>query len=72
MAESQIMHAIPSIVGSKIKINTILTLAPEPLKLPSVNNPDKFVDIPVPYSHLGTGPIQVRLMSSHRRQGMVS
>lgn len=65
------MHTIPSIVGSKITINKLLTLTPETIKMPSVNAAGEFVEIKAPYSHIGNGPIQVRLISSHRRQGMV-
>lgn len=94
LAESELMHKIPSIVGSSIKINQIIEIPSEPLKLPKLpenqeeklserddqeqkdkeeqETSEEFVDIPVPSSHLGPGlSIQVRLLSYHRREGMV-
>ncbi|KAH8401709.1 hypothetical protein KR009_007440 [Drosophila setifemur] len=71
LAESELMHKLPSIVGSSIKINRLIELPAEPLKLPrrkdfkSPEHPSSdvnqnqgdtdFVDIPVPTAHLGPG-----------------
>lgn len=87
LSESELMHKIPSIVGSSIKINQIIEIPSEPLKLPKINRTEmekedqtddpneleeEFVDIPVPSSHLGPGlSVHVRLLSYHRREGMV-
>ncbi|XP_037948822.1 hormone-sensitive lipase-like [Teleopsis dalmanni] len=82
LAESELMHMIPSIVGSSIKVNRMIQIPAEPLQLPRVQsnspttdvnqNSSKFVDIPVPSSHLGPGlPVSVRLLSYSRREGMV-
>ncbi|XP_065368054.1 hormone-sensitive lipase [Calliphora vicina] len=81
LSESELMHKIPSIVGSSIKINQIIEIPAEPLQLKKINHnkyddkedaTEEFIDIPVPNSHLGPGlSIQVRLLSYHRREGMV-
>ncbi|XP_017035697.1 hormone-sensitive lipase [Drosophila kikkawai] len=71
LAESELMHKLPSIVGSSIKVNRLIELPAEPLKLPRrkdfkpSENPgsdvnqnqgdDDFVEIPVPSAHLGPG-----------------
>ncbi|KAH8270790.1 hypothetical protein KR018_003898 [Drosophila ironensis] len=86
LAESELMHKLPSIVGSSIKVNRLIELPAEPLKLPrrkdfkpaassdvNQNQGDaEFVDIPVPTAHLGPGlPVAVRLLSARRRAGML-
>lgn len=74
LAESELMHKIPSIVGSSIKVNKIIEIPSEPLQLPVLANAEadeEFIDIPVPKSHLGPGTVSVRLLSYNRRQGMI-
>ncbi|XP_075166336.1 hormone-sensitive lipase [Haematobia irritans] len=76
LAESELMQKIPSIVGTSIKVNQVIEIPSEPLQLPKVyaNDPDReeLLDIPVPSSHMGPGlVIQARLLSSHRREGMI-
>lgn len=61
---------MPAIVGSSVKINKILVIPAETLTIKSSKN-DEEINIPVPFSHLGVGPVQARLISSHRRVGMV-
>ncbi|ALC41362.1 CG11055 [Drosophila busckii] len=77
LAESELMHKLPSIVGSAIKVNRLIELPAEPLQLPARKQADaealkQFVDIPVPSAHLGPGlPVSVRLLSAKRRAGML-
>ncbi|XP_062134093.1 hormone-sensitive lipase isoform X2 [Drosophila sulfurigaster albostrigata] len=82
LAESELMHKLPSIVGSSIKVNRIIELPAEPLRVQShrqqaaTDNGDvenlQFVDVPVPSAHLGPGlPVSVRLLSAKRRTGML-
>ncbi|XP_073812727.1 hormone-sensitive lipase [Musca autumnalis] len=81
LAESELMHKIPSIVGSSIKVNQVIEIPSEPLQLPKVQSTkeanldqeeEEMLDIPVPSSHLGAGlVIQARLLSSQRREGMM-
>lgn len=82
LAESELMHKLPSIVGSSIKVNQVIEIPAEPLELPKVRNTtntenmssqsDEMFNIPVPSSHMGPGlVIQARLLSSQRREGMI-
>uniref|UniRef100_A0A1A9W7R9 Small subunit processome component 20 homolog n=1 Tax=Glossina brevipalpis TaxID=37001 RepID=A0A1A9W7R9_9MUSC len=85
LAESEIMHKLPSVVAASVKINQLIEIPTEPLQLPCVGNSNKkprsrkkqgkeieWVDIPIPTAHLGAGkPITVRLLSSQRRDGMI-
>uniref|UniRef100_A0A1I8PMQ6 Hormone-sensitive lipase n=1 Tax=Stomoxys calcitrans TaxID=35570 RepID=A0A1I8PMQ6_STOCA len=75
LAESELMQKIPSIVGTSIKVNQVIEIPSEPLQLPKVSAKDsaeEMLDIPVPSSHMGPGlVIQARLLSSHRREGMI-
>lgn len=70
LAESEMMQTLPGIVGSRVKVNRVITIPPEPIQMKHcVSN--KNIDIPIPHSHIGTGPISARLLSSKRRQGMI-
>lgn len=72
LAESELMHKLPSIVGSAIKVNRLIELPAEPLQLGARCNENEFVDIAVPSAHLGPGlPVSVRLLSAKRRAGML-
>lgn len=64
------MHTLPSIVGYKVDVNKVFKIPPEPLKIYSEKF-DKMVDIPLPRSHTGLGPVSCRLLSAKRRRGMV-
>lgn len=64
------MQMMPAIVGSSVKVNKILVIPAETLTLKSSKS-DEEINIPIPISHLGVGPVQARLISSHRRVGMV-
>lgn len=70
LAESELMCSVPSMIGTAIKVNKIVTIPPEPLKLLNSAG-DGFVDIPIPFSHLGPGPVTARLLSYNLRRGMV-
>ncbi|XP_005185270.2 hormone-sensitive lipase [Musca domestica] len=80
LAESELMHKIPSIVGSSIKVNQVIEIPAETLQLPKTKRTERtnddidndILDIPVPSSHLGPGlVIQSRLLSARRREGMM-
>lgn len=87
LAESEVMQRLPSMVGSYIKINQVIEIPCETLKLPrrrsitnlseekdgqSPSTTDDTVEIPVPTSHLGSGlPVNTRLLSHKRREGMI-
>lgn len=64
------MHTLPSIVGYKVEVNKVFKIPPEPLKIFSKKF-DKMVEIPLPTSHTGLGPVSCRLLSAKKRKGMV-
>uniref|UniRef100_A0A2M4BDB0 Putative hormone-sensitive lipase hsl n=1 Tax=Anopheles marajoara TaxID=58244 RepID=A0A2M4BDB0_9DIPT len=82
LAESEMMHSLPSFVGFKVKVNRVITIPPEPIQLPLAstgtagkptanNGKPVFVDIPIPKSHGGAAPIKARLISAVKRKGMI-
>ncbi|KFB52842.1 AGAP002567-PA-like protein [Anopheles sinensis] len=72
LAESEMMHSLPSFVGFKVKVNRVITIPPEPIQLKSVvPGATVFVDIPIPKSHGGAAPIKARLISAVKRKGMI-
>lgn len=71
LTEGELMYALPNVFGVKIKVNRLITIAPEPLELENVMNPNEMVKIPLPTAHLGIGPVTARLLSSVRREGMI-
>lgn len=52
--ETKLMHTMPSIVGYSLKVNRVITIPPEPFKIPSSNSKG-FVDVPIPSSYTGVG-----------------
>lgn len=64
------MHTLPSIVGYKVEVNKVFKIPPEPLQVYSEKY-DKMVDVPLPKSHTGIGPVSCRLLSAKKRKGMV-
>lgn len=55
--ETKLMHTMPSIVGYSLKVNRVITIPPEPFKIPSAISTD-FVDVPVPSSYTGVGNLK--------------
>jgi hypothetical protein len=64
------MHALPSLVGYKVEVNKVFKIPPEPLQVYS-GKFEKMVDVPIPKSHTGIGPVPCRLLSAKRRKGMI-
>lgn len=64
------MHTLPSIVGYKVDVNKVFKIPPEPLKIYSEKF-EKMLDVPLPRSHTGLGPVSCRLLSAKKRKGMV-
>lgn len=64
------MKKLPNFVCPAIAVNREIKIPPEPLQIP--NSKGEMVDIPIPSSHIDVASIQVRLLSSKRREGMVS
>ncbi|XP_018336747.1 hormone-sensitive lipase isoform X2 [Agrilus planipennis] len=70
LSESELMHNLPSVIRAHayVAVTKILLIPPKPLTL-TINGQD--IDIPIPESHIGKKTIQVRLISSNVREGMV-
>lgn len=71
LTENELMYALPNVFGTKIKVNRLITIPPEPLEMESTGTPSRMVQIPVPSSHSGAGPVMARLLSCVRREGMI-
>jgi hormone-sensitive lipase len=70
MAEIKFMQVLPQLVGYKVEVNKVFKIPTEPMKVFS-KSLNKFVDIPIPQSHIGIQPITCRLLSAKKRKGMV-
>ncbi|KAL1506347.1 hypothetical protein ABEB36_005730 [Hypothenemus hampei] len=68
LSESELMSHLPSVVSPAVAVCKVIVIAPEPLTL-TVNG--KEIEIPIPLSHIGSKPIQVRLISYRIREGML-
>lgn len=64
------MHTLPSVIGTAITINKIISIPSEPLQIQNTKT-NEWVNIAIPSSHLGSGSVSARLMSHHRREGMM-
>lgn len=71
LAENEIMHFLPSVIGSSVKVNRVISIPPEPLQLKCDRDETISIDIPVPTAHLGIGSVSARLISANRFEGMV-
>lgn len=70
LAESELMHSLPSFIGFKVKVCRVITIPPEPIQLKAEKS-DDIIDIPIPQSHGGAGPVKARLISAVKRKGML-
>ncbi|XP_053692316.1 hormone-sensitive lipase isoform X2 [Sabethes cyaneus] len=70
LAESELMHSLPSFVGFKVKVSRVITIPPEPIALKAEKS-DRIIEIPVPKSYSGAGPVSARLISAVKRKGMI-
>lgn len=70
MAESELVHTLPSVIGTAVKINKVINIPPEPIQLKHTVT-EQMVDIPIPSSHIGAASVVARLICAHRREGMM-
>lgn len=64
------MHPLANFAAPKVEVNKVFKIQPEKMKLKSEAS-GELVNIPLPVSHTGDGPITCRLISAKRRKGMV-
>lgn len=68
--EGKFMYPLANFAAPKVEINKIFEIQPEEMKIQSEFS-GELIDIPLPKSHTGEGPIFCRLISAKRYQGMV-
>ncbi|KAK9686035.1 Hormone-sensitive lipase (HSL) N-terminus [Popillia japonica] len=68
LSEGELMKHLPSVVAASVGVSKVIHIPTEPLNL-LVNEEE--IEIPVPTSHIGKKPIQVRLLSWRKREGML-
>ncbi|XP_072760685.1 hormone-sensitive lipase-like isoform X2 [Anoplolepis gracilipes] len=61
---------ILSIITPSLAVNQLISVPPKELILPTLDGGT--VSVPIPNSHIGKKPIQLRLLSSKRRRGMIN
>jgi hypothetical protein len=64
------MHPLANFAAPKVEVNKTFEIQPEEMKIRSEAT-GEWIQIPLPVSHTGDGPISCRLISSKRRTGMV-
>lgn len=57
--------------ATQVKVNRALSVSPEPFDLPLAADPTRMVMVSPPASHIGLGPVQMRLISHELREGQV-
>ncbi|XP_018571617.1 hormone-sensitive lipase isoform X2 [Anoplophora glabripennis] len=68
LSETELMNQLPSIVSNSVAVSKVIFLPPEPL---TITVGEEEIEIPVPSSHIGQKPIQIRLISHKIRSGML-
>lgn len=63
------MSHLPSMVCPTIEINKVIFIPSETLEHKNLKG--EIINVPIPNSFIGRKSIQARLLSSHRREGMV-
>lgn len=67
--ESEVMSHLPSIVSSSVAVSHVISIPTEPLTY--VRKDGTSVAVPIPSAHVGTRPVNVRLISHVAREGMI-
>lgn len=70
LVDSKPLQTVINFSGFGVEVNRVFEIQPEMLQIYSATF-QKFVEIPIPMSHVGARPIQCRLLSARRRIDMV-
>nr|CAD7586988.1 unnamed protein product [Timema genevievae] len=70
LSEMEFLGHLPGMVGPSLAVNQVISIPPEPLE--HIAHDGSKVSIPLPMAHIGRAPIEVRLLSIVRREGMVT
>ncbi|RZC40443.1 hormone-sensitive lipase [Asbolus verrucosus] len=68
LSENELMTNMPYVVSPNVAVSRIINLPPEPF---TININGQEIDVPVPASHIGRKPVQVRLISHEVHEGMI-
>nr|CAD7441136.1 unnamed protein product [Timema bartmani] len=68
LSEMEFLGHLPGMVGPSLAVNQVISIPPEPLE--HIAHDGSKVSIPLPTAHIGRAPIEVRLLSIVRREGM--
>ncbi|XP_053908559.1 hormone-sensitive lipase isoform X2 [Cuculus canorus] len=72
LTETELLASVASMTSTPVGVCRALTVPPEPLELPLATDPSVTVTIAPPVAHTGPGPVHMRLLSHHLRQGQDS
>lgn len=70
MTEHKALTTLPNAISDNVEVNKLFKILPEELRTFSKKH-QKFIEVPIPHSHIGTKPVSCRLMSANRHEGMV-
>jgi hypothetical protein len=71
MSENPALHSFPNALSDGVEVNKLFKIPAEQLEVYSDKH-QKYIEIPLPHSHIGTRPVSCRLLSAKRYNGMVS
>ncbi|XP_071656640.1 hormone-sensitive lipase isoform X1 [Patagioenas fasciata] len=72
LTETELLASVASMASAPVGLCRELSVPPEPLELPLHGDPGATVTIAPPVAHTGPGPVHMRLLSYHLRDGQDS
>ncbi|XP_055019758.1 hormone-sensitive lipase isoform X2 [Boleophthalmus pectinirostris] len=72
ITETEVLSSLASMTSTTVKVNRALSVPPIPFDLPLVANHGASVTIAPPSAHIGSAPVQMRLISYDLREGQDS
>uniref|UniRef100_A0A3B5MW52 Hormone-sensitive lipase n=1 Tax=Xiphophorus couchianus TaxID=32473 RepID=A0A3B5MW52_9TELE len=72
ITETEVLSSLASMTSTQVKVNRALSVPPVSFDLPLATNHRASVTIAPPSAHIGTAPVQMRLISYELREGQDS
>ncbi|XP_043972314.1 hormone-sensitive lipase isoform X2 [Gambusia affinis] len=72
ITETEVLSRLASMTSTQVKVNRALSVPPVSFDLPLATNHRESVTIAPPSAHIGTAPVQMRLISYELREGQDS
>ncbi|XP_075907167.1 hormone-sensitive lipase isoform X2 [Nelusetta ayraudi] len=72
ITETEVLSSLASMTSTPVKVNRALSVPPVPFDLPLAANHRASVTIAPPSAHIGSAPVQMRLISYDLREGQDS